>query len=205
LNEAVSLVDAQIGGLIAGLKARGLADKATIIVVADHGMAAVSPDRTLYMDTIIPKETYHWFTKGSVMGLEATPGHEAEIETALVGAHDHFACYKKGQFPEKWHYGTHRRIPEITCVAETGWLIGADPTKGTGYKAGAHGFDPYHKDMAAIFIANGPMIAKHYRLEPFDNVDVYDLMMHLLGLKAEPNDGTLATFDKVELKGLDDN
>jgi hypothetical protein len=59
--------------------------------------------------------------------------------------------------------------------------------------------------MAALFIAKGPMFAAGYRMEAFDNVDIYELMMHILGLKAQANDGTLATFSETALQAQYDN
>ncbi len=43
--------------------------------------------------------------------------------------------------------------------------------------------------MRALFVARGPGIRPGARLPVFDNVSVYPLMMTLLGLAAQPNDG----------------
>ena len=51
--------------LIAGLKARGLA--ANLVVVADHGMAPVSPDRRIFLDDLLPKDAYRALTGGAFM------------------------------------------------------------------------------------------------------------------------------------------
>ena len=52
VNEAVANVDEAIGRLEAGLKARGIA--ANQIVVADHGMSAISPDRAYFLEDYLP-------------------------------------------------------------------------------------------------------------------------------------------------------
>ena len=41
----------------------------------------------------------------------------------------------------------------------------------------------------AVFIAHGPSFREGVVLPPIDNVDVYPLLMRLLGLAPEPNDG----------------
>jgi hypothetical protein len=46
--------------------------------------------------------------------------------------------------------------------------------------------------MGALFIASGPAFKSGLVVKPFANVDVYPLMAKVLGLKAEPNDGSLA-------------
>ena len=58
-----------------------------------------------------------------------------------------------------------------------------------GQTKGAHGYDNELEVMRATFIAHGPAFKKHYTAEPFPNVDVYELMCKILGLKPAPNDG----------------
>jgi hypothetical protein len=48
--------------------------------------------------------------------------------------------------------------------------------------------------MRAVFVADGPRFADGKRLPAFDNVDVYPLLAHLLGVPAAPNDGNPATL-----------
>jgi hypothetical protein len=43
--------------------------------------------------------------------------------------------------------------------------------------------------MRAIFIAHGPAFATAKVIAPFDNVDVYPLLAHLLGVPPEIHDG----------------
>lgn len=50
---AVAVVDHDLGALVQGLKDRDLYEQTTFIIVADHGMAATSPDRVTYLDDLI--------------------------------------------------------------------------------------------------------------------------------------------------------
>jgi len=53
-----------------------------------------------------------------------------------------------------------------------------------------HGFDPEKiADMGATFMAWGPSIKKGMSIEPFQNVEVYDLISKILGLQTNVNDG----------------
>ena len=45
--------------------------------------------------------------------------------------------------------------------------------------------------MRATFIAYGPAFKTGYVAEPFENIQVYDLMCKILGLKPAKNDGDL--------------
>jgi len=44
--------------------------------------------------------------------------------------------------------------------------------------------------MHPIFIAHGPAFKKAYKAEPFETVNVYALMCHLLDIDARPNNGS---------------
>ena len=61
----------------------------------------------------------------------------------------------------------------------------------SGFSGGAHGFDPNAPEMRALFLAAGPDFLTGMKIGVFDNVDVYSLIMKLLKLPAEPNDGSL--------------
>lgn len=68
---------------------------------------------------------------------------------------------------------------------------------------GMHGYDPAHMpEMKAIFYAAGPDIRSGAKLPPFENVNVYPLIAHILGLdvanlKTGPIDGKLTVLQGV--------
>lgn len=191
-TEAVADVDKRIGELVAGLAALG--QPANLVIVADHGMAATSSDRTVLLD--LPADSYHLVEAGPYATLTPLPGQEAAVEKVLLGHHDHMDCWRKGEIPARFHYGTNPRIPAILCLAETGWLI-SDKAPKAKTSGGNHGYDNAAPDMAALFIAQGPAF-RPAKLPPFDNVDVYPLLRDLLGLPPKPGvDGSDAPFRDV--------
>lgn len=203
LNDALRQVDTAIGVLRDGMKQRGIV--ANMIVVSDHGMAPVAEERTYYLSDLLGTEgldpaakkdpRYDFVNYGTVAMLNPAPGQEALIDRVLVHSHyDHMRCWHKGDIPKRLNFGSNRRIPEIVCLADDGWLVGNLRINGKGYKFGAHGYDPRFPDMNAIFIADGPSLKTGVRLSTFDNVNVYDLEMKLLNLKPLANDGSLAPF-----------
>jgi predicted AlkP superfamily pyrophosphatase or phosphodiesterase len=192
VNAAATLIDAALARLVAGLKARGLYDHTNLVIVADHGMAATSPTRVIYLDDYANASSLHLTTSGPVAALRAdTPAAQA----ALVGDHPHMTCWRKADIPARLHYGTNPRIPPIVCLAEVGWMIGtrADAAKHPDLPKGEHGYDNADPLMAALFLARGPAFKRGF-VEPaaFDNVDVYPLLADLLGVTPRPNDGRLS-------------
>jgi predicted AlkP superfamily pyrophosphatase or phosphodiesterase len=198
---AVVNADTAIGELMRGLKARGI--DANIVVVSDHGMSAVAPERTTYISDLLGKEAlpsdaqrdprYQLIYWGAFAMLNPAPGSEALIDDRLVNARlDHMQCWHKGDIPRRLKFGRHPRVPEILCLPEAGWQVGG--VRGIGDDLGNHGYDPQSPDMAAIFIASGPGIRTGVTLPVFDNVDVYSLETRLLRLKPERGDGSLTAL-----------
>jgi alkaline phosphatase D len=57
---------------------------------------------------------------------------------------------------------------------------------------GAHGFDPHAMpEMKASFFAAGPDIVHGKTVAPFENVNLYPWIAHMLGLTAPKSDGEL--------------
>ncbi len=194
-TEAAHLVDGYIGKLVAGLKALG--QPANLVILADHGMAGTSSERTIAMDGIVPLDTVHVVETGPYASLWALPGHEAEVEKALLAPHDHLQCWKKAEIPAHLRYGTNPRTPPYLCLADVGWLTANTAPKRTE-TGGNHGWDNQAPEMAALFVANGPAFAAGKELQSFDNVDVDPLLHDLLGLPpARDIDGTDAPFQGV--------
>jgi predicted AlkP superfamily pyrophosphatase or phosphodiesterase len=195
LNASVQEVDAAMGKLVAGLAARGLA-QVNIIVVADHGMAPVSVDKTVDLDAVVaPALVRYVWAAGPLAGVEPAAGQGVETLAPLLGRHGHAECWKREAMPVRFHFGAHRRVPSVICLADTGWtLVSAGSPRRYPIRGGAHGYDPADPLMAALFIAHGPAFRAGATLPVFDNVNVYPLLARLTGVTPEPNDGDVAVF-----------
>jgi predicted AlkP superfamily pyrophosphatase or phosphodiesterase len=192
LTAALHLVDAAIARLVDGLRTRGML--ANIVVTADHGMAATSPERIDYIDDHVSAEAVQ-ISGGPFARVFPAAGRQAEVEGKLLGRHGHFDCYRKAEIPKRLQYGTHRRVTApIFCVSDVGWMLlsRAQQDSPLAKVKGMHGWDPAAPDMAALFIASGPAFKKGVTVPDFDNVDVYPLLAKLIGVRAEANDGDLA-------------
>jgi predicted AlkP superfamily pyrophosphatase or phosphodiesterase len=188
----ITRIDGEIGRLTDAVARLGV--PANYVIVADHGMAAVSADRLIRLDTLLAPDDYRLVFGGAVVGLKPKPGHEARVADILLRPHDHLHCFRKAALPARLHYGKNPRVPAFVCLVDVGWLaIDAPPRDGQTF-GGAHGYDPASHDMDALFIATGPAFKAGVRLAPFDNVDVYPLLADLIGVAPRPNDGTDAVF-----------
>lgn len=193
VNAALQSVDEGIGHLIDGLKSRGLWGKVNILIVGDHGMSKHRPETFIRVKDLLAEDAAD-VVGGQAAGFTPRPGHEKEVEAILLKPHPYMQCWRKSQIPAKFHYGHHRRVPAIVCLANPGSYIVAPTTDDWMPKpeGGSHGYDPYFPEMYTRLIAFGPDIKAGIRLNTFDNVDVYPLIMRLLHLKAERSDGHLS-------------
>ena len=197
---ALAEVDAAIGRLLDGLRAHGLADAVDVVLVSDHGLAEVPPGQAIATEAMVDPGIARAVSGGQSVGFVPMPGQEAAAEARLLGAHATHDCWRKADLPERWSYGSHPRVPPIVCQMHEGWdaveperLARRDP----GAARGSHGYDPALPSMRAVFVADGPSFRNGVVLPPLDNVDVYPLLMHLLGLPAGMHDG-----DEDALKAL---
>ena len=192
LRTALRVVDDAMGRLVDGLAARSLLDQVNIIITADHGLAPVAPGNTVAIEDMVDPRDAAVVTTGQSVGFTPQPGREREAYARLVGAHDHYECWRKEDLPKRWHYGTHPRVPAIVCQMQEGWDAGPRASlakRPPGATRGSHGFDPALPSMRTIFLARGPSFRRGVVVPPITNVDIYPLLMSLLGLEPAPNDG----------------
>jgi predicted AlkP superfamily pyrophosphatase or phosphodiesterase len=188
-------VDAALGHLLDGIDARGLAGSVNIVVVSDHGLAEVPPGNVVLVEDMADPADVELVTAGQVLGFIPRPGRTAAAERALLGRNAHHQCWRKGELPARWRYGAHPRVPAIVCQMDEGWdavardRLARQPRDGM---RGSHGYDPAHPSMHAVFFARGPAFRADTVVPAIAAVDVYPLLMRLLGIPPVPNDGSLA-------------
>ena len=190
-NQALTETDARIGDLLAGLEALG--QPANIVVVADHGMAATGPDRVVAIASLVDPAMVRIISDGAHAALQPLPGREEEVAAALLRPRDHVQCWRRGEIPERLHYGSNPRVAAFVCVAEPGWLL-TRPDRAPSF-GGAHGYDPAADEMLALFVAAGPAFRAGTTLPTFDNVHVYPLLARLIGIAPQPSDGDQAATE----------
>jgi predicted AlkP superfamily pyrophosphatase or phosphodiesterase len=197
---AVLGVDSAVSRLIAGLSSRQLYDSVDIIIVADHGMAAVDTSRVVYLDDVVDSANVRVVNLSPLLLIAARDGNQRAL-LARLRTLPHVTAWLKERVPARMHYGTNVRITPIVGVADVGWTIawrhGATLTGG-----GAHGYDNASAEMQAIFLAHGPDFRPGRTIGAFPNVDLYDLLARLLGIDPAPNDGSIAPFEPVLRQAL---
>lgn len=199
--QSVANVDGYIGRLIDGLETRDLYDRVNIMLVADHGMSQLSPDRVVSLDDYIDLDDVTFVDGSPLIGLWPVEGTTQAVFEALDGAHPNLHVWLKEDFPDRFRYEDHRRIPPIIGHVDDGWSVShtrefaqSNPQRFTG---GTHGYDNQVASMRALFIGHGPAFGDGVVIEPFDNIDLYNVMADILDIEPSPNDGTAGALDSV--------
>jgi alkaline phosphatase D len=187
---AVLKVDGLIGTLKAGLDATGL--PIDLVVVSDHGMAKVQGGW-------ITLDQFADLTGFDAVGMllyGKTEDDRTRVYNQLKKASPQFVVYRRKDVPAALNYSQNPREGDPVVIATGPYAIRAHaPPEGKPDRppiAGAHGYDPRQlPEMKASFFAAGPDIVQGKTVAPFENVNLYPWLAHMLGLTAPKTDGSL--------------
>jgi predicted AlkP superfamily pyrophosphatase or phosphodiesterase len=195
VRDAIGRADGYLGRLLRGLDRRRLTDAVNIVVVSDHGMAAVDATRVVVLDDYVSLDSEEVVDLNPTLGVFPKPGREEMVYRALKGAHPRLSVYRRAETPERWHYRDHPRIPPIVGVADEGWQVlrrntlAAILARRVSGQGGQHGYDPMLMSMRGIFVAAGPAFTRGATVPALENVHIYNALAQILRLTPARNDG----------------
>ncbi|XP_063771288.1 bis(5'-adenosyl)-triphosphatase ENPP4 [Pseudophryne corroboree] len=189
MAKVLSAVDDGIGYLVTKLKDVNLWDTVNVIITSDHGMAQCSKDRVIALDECIGRGNYTLVDSTPVAAILPLKD-PISVYNLLKTCSEHMKVYLREDVPDRYHYKHNSRIQRIILVAHEGWTIVQN--RSSSIVLGNHGYDNSLPSMHPFLAAHGPAYHKNYKMRTINSVDVYPMMCHILGLKAEPNNGTLA-------------
>lgn len=213
--ESVRRIDSAAGYLVKRLIDVNLADKTNIIFVSDHGMAEVK--KIIYLEDITDVSLFDlhgnspdWsvFVKQEFRHLK----NKIFRELMQLSKPNHFRIYRREDIPAEYHYSKSSRIGDFFILVDHNYdLYEQRPKtqKNLPQVWGNHGWKPTDRDMRPLFMAYGPSFKQgYYHAETFPNIDLFPLMVFLLGLPSEqfPNNGSLARIiDVIDIGHFRDN
>jgi predicted AlkP superfamily pyrophosphatase or phosphodiesterase len=194
-RDAVARVDESLAQLVNGVRAAGLTDRVHYVVVSDHGMASLSPDRMILLDDLVDTSTVDVVDWSPVLALSPKDGNVETLYAALKDQHPALTVYKSADLPAKYGLAGHPRLPAVVGIADEGWYVTSVReterwgTEGRHAPGGTHGYDPQLRSMHGLFIAAGSKLPHGMRVAAFENIHVYEFLCALLGLQPALNDG----------------
>jgi alkaline phosphatase D len=180
--DQIQRMDGIMGTIMEKAEKLSIADKLNVLVVSDHGMTELNQEH------IIDLSAYTDFSDVTMDGAGPTVFLSSDSRERLTTVYNdlqqlHNAqVYWKRDIPKRWHYRDHERIPEVMIVAEEGWTL-MPMGHGPKMPRGDHGYDNELTSMQAIFVADGPAFKSGYSRKVFENIHIYPLLAHILGLE----------------------
>nr|XP_061787336.1 venom phosphodiesterase-like [Nerophis lumbriciformis] len=193
---ALMAVDKIVGQLMNGLKQLDLHGCVNIIILADHGMEETSCDRKEALEDLVGDVSGLWVTEGP-FGRVRSKDKDVTLDAAELVAN--MTCkkdnqklrpYLKSHLPKRLHFANSRRIEDVNVLVEPKWLFERLPGSLTFCSGGAHGYDNDAHSMHAMFVSHGPKFNSRLQVEPFSNIELYNLMCDVLEILPSDNNGT---------------
>jgi predicted AlkP superfamily pyrophosphatase or phosphodiesterase len=201
VRDAIVAADRYLGQLMDGLEQRGLLAAANIVIVSDHGMAPTQRSRTIVVDDYVPAADIQVVDINPTLGVVPAAGKTQSVYEALSKAHPNLKMYRREETPLHWRFRGQPRVPDVTGVADEGWVVLRRADVETYWQrsdtGGQHGYDPSRESMRGIFVAAGPAFKQGARVPAFENVHVYNMLARALQVTAPRNDGDPAVADRV--------
>ncbi|VYS64350.1 unnamed protein product [Arabidopsis thaliana] len=210
VTTAVSRVDKMIGRVIKGLKQREIFDEVHVILLGDHGMVTNCEcnEKAIYIDDLADwiKIPAAWIQAYSpVLAINPQWGKDVEnqsekngevvakmneaLSSGKVKNGEFLKVYLKEKLPERLHFSESYRIPPIIGIVGEGLMVRQNRTNAQ-VCYGDHGYDNELFSMRTIFVGHGSRFSRGKKVPSFENVQIYNVVAELLGLRPAPNNGS---------------
>ena len=131
---------------------------------------------------------------------EDDPERAESIRDAINNHWSHGKAILRDEAPAEWRVTEAAGFADIIVQADPGYLVYSTEDKVQRRSRGDHGWAPDAGGMHAIFLASGPRLPNNERIGPIRSVDVYPLMMEILGLPiVTPIDGDAQRLTRLLL------
>ncbi|XP_075070102.1 autotaxin isoform X5 [Mixophyes fleayi] len=201
-------IDVIVGMLMDGLKQMNLHRCVNILFVGDHGMEEATCERAEYLNTYLNNVDDFALLPGTLGRMRSkvnVPKHDPKSVVANLTCKkpdQHFKPYLKQHLPKRLHYANNRRIEDIHLLVERKWFVArrvSDVIRKSGRCSfqGDHGYDNKINSMQTVFVGYGPTFKHKTKVPPFENIELYNVMCDLLGLKPAPNNGTHGSLNHI--------
>ncbi len=183
-------MDSIVGKLESALKSTGL--PIDLVIVSDHGMIKTEGD---WIDLDQFADLSGFDSVGPFL-YGKTEDDRVRVYNQLKRVSPQFVVYRLKNVPADLNFNQNPREGDPVVIATGPYAIRAHAAE-AGEEShpptiGMHGFDPHLiPQMKAIFFAAGPDLTPGKTVAPFENVNLYPWLAHMLGLNAPKSDGSL--------------
>jgi predicted AlkP superfamily pyrophosphatase or phosphodiesterase len=146
-------------------------------------MTRVDNEKTLDLPKSVDTSVFIVPSGNALLHLYAKDKSKIEPVYQALKKDTSFTAYRLNETPDYWHHkksdDRYNRLGDLILVPHLPKVFNLSSQKVT---PGKHGFDNHLPEMRASFMAWGPAFKKGLRIPGFENVHVYPLVAHILGL-----------------------
>jgi predicted AlkP superfamily pyrophosphatase or phosphodiesterase len=183
---AIKKADGYIETLLNGIDALPHGDEVYLVVVSDHGQIEKQRDQEiLVIDEVVDTSGLAIVDHGAaafIYILEGAQERAIEIRDAINTQWAHGKAMLRQDAPQAWRVSENAGFADVIVQADPGYLVFSYADRIEKNSRGDHGWAPEAEGMHGIFLASGPRLPKGKKIGPLSAVDVYPLMMEILGL-----------------------
>ncbi|KAM9703979.1 ectonucleotide pyrophosphatase/phosphodiesterase family member 1 isoform 2-T2 [Menidia menidia] len=199
-------VDRILGKVMDGLVARNLHQCVNIIIISDHGMEKATCEKAVYVSDYLQHTSDFNVIQGPAARIRPKRLPEDYFSFDYEGLVKNLSCrtpdqqmrpYLKENLPKRMHFANNHRIERGHLYMKSGWQAALSAKEIKYCSGGFHGSDNILTNMQAIFIGYGPGFKENTVVPPFENIELYNLMCDLLGIRPAPNNGTHGSLNHL--------
>ena len=201
VKKSVQFVDSSINALQESLSSLQL--PINYIFVSDHGMAKVDNINTKPLPASIDTAYFKVPWGDTQLHLYAKDKSKIEPTYNALKNDTSVTVYTLDETPAYWHYkkadDKFNRLGDLIVVPHFPKVFNLSKGKAS---LGKHGFDNHMPEMRASFMAWGPAFKKGLTIDGFENVNIYPIVAHILGLAFDKKtiDGKFEVLKPILLK-----
>ena len=201
VKKSVQFVDSSINALQESLSSLQL--PINYIFVSDHGMAKVDNINTKPLPASIDTAYFKVPWGDTKLHLYAKDKSKIEPTYNALKNDTSVTVYTLDETPAYWNYkkadDKFNRLGDLIVVPHFPKVFNLSKGKAS---LGKHGFDNHMPEMRASFMAWGPAFKKGLTIDGFENVNIYPIVAHILGLAFDKKtiDGKFEVLKPILLK-----
>lgn len=191
LGQTIERLDSQIGAILKQASEAGI--PLNLVVVSDHGMTLRRREEVVVLDDYLDLAAVQVDFEGPVVGLRPNDGDVNALLAKLSKLPPQAHALRNEDLPKHFAMTNNPRLPPVWILADEGWRVERrtqfDSTRDR-YVKGEHGYDPKLATMQGVLIVHGSAFRTDgARIEPAENIHIYNLLCAAAGLRPAPNDG----------------
>ncbi|OCT80153.1 hypothetical protein XELAEV_18026967mg [Xenopus laevis] len=204
--KALMGVDRIVGMLMDGLKQMQLDKCINLILASDHGMEEARCENVAFLSSFLEPSDSFIVIPGPAARLRPTKLPDEYFSFDYTGIakkltcrepNQHFKAYFKQNLPKRFHFAKNDRIELLNFYTDPKWQVAKTKSDAKTCVGGFHGSDNRFESMQALFIGFGPGFKFKTEVEPFENIEIYNLMCDLLGITSATNNGTHGSLNHL--------